>query len=101
MNGNNHVLNGEGNGPIDAAMHALRNLDIGLQVRSYEERSMGGSAGSDAKACAFMEVSAPDSSHACYGAGTDGNIVTASIKALISGVNRLAALEAQKRQAGC
>ncbi|ARU31044.1 2-isopropylmalate synthase [Sulfuriferula sp. AH1] len=89
INGTSHVLTGEGNGPIDAAIHALRSLDIELQVCSYEERSMGDSAGSDAQACAFMEVSAPGRSHACYGAGMDGNIVTASIKALVSGANRL------------
>ena len=83
------ILTGEGNGPIDAAVHALRKLDIILQVRSYEERSMGssGEAG-DAKACAFMEVTQTGTDRECYGVGIDANIVTASIKALISGVNR-------------
>ncbi|NDU92502.1 MAG: 2-isopropylmalate synthase [Ferrovum sp.] len=88
--GEEHVLAGEGNGPIDAAVHALRALDMELQVRSYEERSMGRSgAGGDAQACAFMEVTRPGSSIECFGVGLDTNIVTASIKALVSGVNRL------------
>ena len=85
--GKTHVLTGEGNGPIDAAVHALRKLGITLQVRSYEERSMG--KGGDAKACAFMEVTHNGSERDCYGVGLDANIVTASLKALLSGVNRL------------
>jgi 2-isopropylmalate synthase len=40
----------------------------------------------NARACAFMEVAG--SKGDCYGVGIDANIVTASIKALISGVNR-------------
>jgi 2-isopropylmalate synthase len=85
-----HLLAGEGNGPIDAAVHALRALDMELQVRSYEERSMGQSGkGGDAQACAFMEVTRPGSTIECFGVGLDTNIVTASIKALVSGVNRL------------
>jgi len=82
-----HTLTGEGNGPIDAAVHALSRLGIILQVRSYEERSMG--KGGDAKACAFMEVSQSDGEREYYGVSMDSNIVTASIKALISAVNRL------------
>ena len=91
MNGETHELTGVGNGPIDAAVHALRKLGITLQVRSYEERSMGSSReGGDAKACAFMEVTQTGGDRECYGVGLDANIVTASIKALMSGVNRLA-----------
>ncbi len=89
MNGESHMLIGEGNGPIDAAVHALRKLGVTLQVRSYEERSMG--KGGDAKACAFMEVTQTGNDRECYGVGMDANIVTASIKALMSGVNRLSA----------
>ena len=84
------VLTGEGNGPIDAAVHALRSVGISLQVRSYEERSMGSSGdGGDAKACAFMEVTQSGNERECYGVGIDGNIVTASIRALVSGANRI------------
>jgi len=80
---------GEGNGPIDAAIHALRTLGIDAQVRSYEERSTGVSGnGGDAQACAFIELAAAGQGER-YGVGLDGNIVTASIKAVLSGVNRL------------
>jgi len=82
-----HLLVGEGNGPIDAAVHALQGAGIHVQVRSYEERSM--SASGDASACAFLEIASPDAGGECHGVGIDANIVTASIKALLSGVNRL------------
>ena len=90
IDGRRHLLAGEGNGPIDAAVHALRSVGLVVQVRSYEERSMR-SGGSDASACAFMELTRAGSTSECYGVGVDANIVTASIKALVNGVNRLAA----------
>jgi 2-isopropylmalate synthase len=51
------LLNGEGNGPINAAVNALKCAGINIQVRSYEERSMTpiGEDG-NARACAFMEI---------------------------------------------
>ena len=88
MEGVTRILSGEGNGPIDAAVHALRMAGVAVEVGSYEERSMG--HGGDAQACAFVEVAIPGQSGECHGAGADANIVTASIKALISGANRLA-----------
>jgi 2-isopropylmalate synthase len=93
MNGVTHVLTGMGNGPIDAAVHALHALGITLHIRSYEERSMGGSIeGGNAKACAFLEIAHTGSGgYECYGAGIDTNILCASIRALVSGVNRLEA----------
>jgi len=87
--GTRHLLMGEGNGPIDAAVHALQGAGIHLTVRSFEERSLAPShdAG-EARACAFVELAAPGRGE-CYGVGLDGNIVTASIRAIVSGVNRL------------
>ncbi|KFB68287.1 2-isopropylmalate synthase [Candidatus Accumulibacter vicinus] len=90
IDGRVHLLAGEGNGPIDAAVQALRGAGLVVQVRSYEERSMS-SSGSDASACAFMELTRAGSAGECYGVGIDANIVTASIRALVNGVNRLAA----------
>jgi len=89
--GKRHTLSGAGNGPIDAAVQALLTIGVDVQVRSFEERSTKSSAhGGDAQACAFIELSsdatdAPDR----FGVGLDHNILTASIKALVSGVNRL------------
>ncbi len=97
-----HLLKGEGNGPIDAAVHALRSIGIDIQVRSYEERSIdAGEEAEQAQACAFMEVRSPAANVECYGAGVDTNIVTASIKALISAANRLdGAVDVATKQVG-
>ena len=86
-----HLLVGEGNGPIDAAIHALRGAGIDVQVRSFEERSIAPSEdGGNAQACAFLELTeASGQGGDRYGVGVDSNIVTASIRAIVSGVNRL------------
>ena len=90
VDGITHVVTGEGNGPIDAAIHALRSIGIELQVRAYEERSMGGSAdGGDALACAFVEAARAGGGRECFGVGIDANIVTASIKALTNAASRV------------
>jgi 2-isopropylmalate synthase len=91
IDGTPHTLNGEGNGPINAAVNALKCAGINIQVRSYEERSMlpTGEDG-NTQACAFMEIAGKNSGE-YYGVGVDSNIVTASLKALLSGANRLAA----------
>ena len=85
------TLSGRGNGPIDAAVHALQTLGIHVQVRSFEERSVKASEDAgNAQACAFLElIHSKGSGVERFGVGMDTNIVTASIKALISGVNRL------------
>jgi 2-isopropylmalate synthase len=91
QNGVPQELTGQGNGPIDAAVQALQSIGLAMQVRSYEERSMGsGVSGADAQACAFIELAVADGHAQTYGVGIDSNIVTASLKALLSGVNRLA-----------
>lgn len=87
IDGTAHLLSGEGNGPIDAAIHALRGAGLQVQVRSYEERSMAPSQdGGEARACAFVEMACDGREF--YGVGIDGNIVTASLKAIVSGLNR-------------
>ncbi|MBR0567398.1 2-isopropylmalate synthase [Azoarcus sp. L1K30] len=90
IGGTQHVLAGEGNGPIDAAVHALRTVGIDVQVRSFEERSIAPSDdGGNAQACAFVELTGSDGGKDCYGVGVDNNIVTASVRAIVSGINRL------------
>ncbi|MCB8748048.1 2-isopropylmalate synthase [Rhodoferax sp. U2-2l] len=103
VNGQPMLLTGEGNGPIDAAVHALQGAGIEVQVRSYEERSTRASThAGDAQACAFLELVSAAGGTERYGVGMDTNIVTASVKALLSGVNRLglvAALELESEAA--
>ena len=91
--GNEVILRGEGNGPIDALLHALR---VNAKLQSYEERSMG--EGSDAAAVAFAEVAADEVAGAVFGVGIHPNIVTASILAVLSGLNRIYARSAEDMQ---
>jgi 2-isopropylmalate synthase len=93
-NGQPMICEGRGNGPIAAALDALQ---MPVEVRSYEERSMGHSG--DAQACAFVEVACGNSGRETFGVGIDANIVTASIKALVSGVNRLMTTTALQKAA--
>ena len=99
IDGHRHVLRGSGNGPIDAAVHALRAAGLVVQVRSFEEQSVSASRdGGEARACAFLELAGAGGGER-YGVGMDDNIVTASIRALVSGLNRLGELAREKRAA--
>ncbi|MET0497856.1 MAG: 2-isopropylmalate synthase [Steroidobacteraceae bacterium] len=80
--GQGAVLHGEGNGPIDALVDAL---GFRFDVLSYEEHSIG--TGSDARAVAFVEITT-SARATLFGAGIHENIVTASLLAVLSAVNR-------------
>jgi 2-isopropylmalate synthase len=100
LDGTPQVLTGTGNGPIDAAVNAFQSAGIDIQVRSYEERAMSASGeGANARACAFIEVApATAGGSEFYGAGVDTNIVTASLRAVITGINRLQASVPRRSQ---
>ncbi|WP_084316363.1 2-isopropylmalate synthase [Actinospica robiniae] len=75
----------EGNGPIDAFVNALtQQLDVDLRFLDYAEHAM--SAGGDASAAAYVECAVDGK--VLWGVGVDANIVTASLKAVVSAVNR-------------
>jgi 2-isopropylmalate synthase len=82
--GQRRPLVGVGNGPIDAYVQALKPLDIQVRVLDYAEHAL--SSGGDAQAAAYVECEVGDAT--VWGVGLDANIVTASIKALTSAVNR-------------
>ena len=83
--GVNVAIEGEGNGPIDAYVDALKkDSRKNIKVFSYSEHSVGG--GSDASAIAFVETEV-DGKH-LYGIGQDPNIVSASLIAVTCAVNR-------------
>ena len=86
VDGHRRVVRGVGNGPIDAAIEAL---GVAIRFDGYEERSLGG--GSNAQAVAFVEAATPRGSGSRFGVGVHTNIVTASVMAVISAVNRLGA----------
>jgi 2-isopropylmalate synthase len=79
-------LTGEGNGPIAAFVNAINGLpqDFDVRVLDYHEHAL--SAGGDAIAAAYVECAVGD--QVLWGVGLDANIVTASLKAVISAVNR-------------
>jgi 2-isopropylmalate synthase len=77
-------LVGVGNGPIDAFVQAIEPLGIKARVLDYNEHAL--TSGGDAQAAAYVEVEVGDV--AVWGVGIDANIVSASIKAVTSAINR-------------
>src|SRR4051812_23638697 len=78
------TVSGQGNGPIAAFVDALRTLDVDVRVLDYAEHAM--SAGGDARAAAYVECAVGD--RVLWGVGIDPNIVSASLRAVVSAVNR-------------
>ncbi len=81
------TLAGRGGGPIDAFVHAL-NEGLGVQFRigDYSEHTLG--EGADAEAIAYVQLKS-DAGKSHFGVGRDHDIVTASLRAVVSGLNRL------------
>ena len=73
---------GQGSGPIDAMVKAI---GLPFDVLSYEEHSRG--EGSGAKAVSYIEITTR-SRRTLFGAGMHSNIITASLLAILSAVNR-------------
>jgi 2-isopropylmalate synthase len=86
IDGSRVTVTGEGNGPIDAFVHALRTgLDSTLDVLDYAEHAMG--QGSQATAVAYVETTA-GSGAVRWGVGTDPSTVTASLRAVLNAHER-------------
>lgn len=75
---------GTGNGPISAFIDILAKQGVQLRLLDYVEHTL--SAGGDAQAAAYIELEVNGQN--LWGVGIDGDIATASLKALISAVNR-------------
>jgi 2-isopropylmalate synthase len=86
VNGEVQTLRGEGNGPIAAFVSAINELGFDIRVLDYAEHAL--SSGGDATAAAYVECAVGE--QILWGVGFDANIVTASLKAVISAVNRTA-----------
>ncbi|GAA5081509.1 2-isopropylmalate synthase [Thermocatellispora tengchongensis] len=84
VDGEIREVEGVGNGPISAFCNALKTIGIRVRVLDYTEHAM--SAGSDAKAASYVECEVDGK--VLWGVGIDANTTTASLKALISAVNR-------------
>ena len=86
INGEVRALSGEGTGPIDAFVGALSEATgRSIRVLDYAEHAV--SAGANAQAAAYVELRIDDA-HVVYGVGMDANIVSASISAIVSGLER-------------
>ncbi len=85
VDGDEVVMDGEGGGAVEAFVNALRtHRGLDVRVLDYHEHAIG--AGTDAKAVTYMELKVGDQE--LWGVGMHGDITTASLRAIVSGVNR-------------
>ena len=82
--GHEVTIEGSGNGPIAAFVSAISSLGVDVRVLDYAEHAL--SAGGDATAAAYVECAVGE--RVLWGVGLDANIVIASLKAVVSAVNR-------------
>ncbi|HEX2785785.1 MAG TPA: 2-isopropylmalate synthase [Ilumatobacteraceae bacterium] len=86
VDGSPVTIVGEGNGPIDAFVRALREgVAAELNVLDYAEHAIG--QGSEAHAVAYVETSEPNGM-VLWGVGVDPNIITASLRAVLNAHER-------------
>lgn len=96
VGGEERIVEGEGNGPIDALVTALsQDLGAEVHVRDYHEHAM--SRGEDATAAAYVEADVDG--EVVWGVGIHSSIVTASLRAVVNAVNRAHALRAAQEAA--
>lgn len=80
------VYHGKGNGRLDAVSNALkRHSNLDYTISTYEEHAL--KMGSNSQACAYVAIYGSDG-NTYWGVGIDDDIINASVKALISSVNR-------------
>jgi 2-isopropylmalate synthase len=84
MRGEPRLIEGAGNGPISAFCDALSAVGVQVRVLDYAEHAL--SAGSDAQAAAYVECDVAGTTF--WGVGIDTNTASASMRAVLSAVNR-------------
>jgi len=84
--GEDVTLEGTGNGPLAAFVDAISKVGVDVRVLDYAEHAL--SEGGDATAAAYVECQVGDD--VLWGVGIDPSITTASLKAIVSAVNRAA-----------
>lgn len=86
-NGVARTISGQGNGPLDAFCNALRTSEgLDFILAAYDEHALAG--GSAAQAVAYIRIADGRQSSSFFGAAVDTDIIIASVKAVLSGVNR-------------
>jgi 2-isopropylmalate synthase len=84
--GEDRVISGEGNGPIDAFIQAFkREFGIAVNIADYQEHALG--SGANAAAVCFVEITT-SANGSVFGVGMHHNIVAASLHAIVSAINR-------------
>ena len=87
VDGQERTYEGRGNGPIDALVKILIDqFDVDVRLQDYSEHAVG--SGADTNAAAYVELAVGD--RVVWGAGLHPNITKASLKAVVSAVNRAA-----------
>ena len=87
-NGQEKNISGIGNGPIDSFKKALAASSlINVKIIDYTEHAM--STGSEAKAASYVYMERQDNGNKSFGVGVDSNITRASVKSMMSAINRL------------
>ncbi|MEU6809702.1 2-isopropylmalate synthase [Streptomyces sp. NPDC046831] len=86
VDGEDTVLTGSGNGPISAFFDALQSVGVDVRLLDYQEHTM--SEGASAQAASYIECAIDDK--VLWGIGIDANTTRASLKAVVSAVNRAA-----------
>lgn len=87
VDGQERTYEGRGNGPIDALVKILIDqFDVDVRLQDYSEHAIG--SGADTNAAAYVELAVED--RVVWGAGLHPNITKASLKAVVSAVNRAA-----------
>jgi len=86
LDGHEQTVSGDGNGPVDAFVRALRETyGFDIHVLNYHEHAIG--AGEDASAVSYVQIRV-GADRSLYGVGMDSNIVTATLLAVVSAINR-------------
>ena len=86
--GGERSISGRGNGLLSSILAALRDeFGVQLEIADYSEHAIG--AGSDVNAAAYVECRTPDG-RTVFGIGTDSDVATASVKAILSAANGIA-----------
>jgi 2-isopropylmalate synthase len=80
------ALSGEGNGPLAALVHGFSQAGVPrFEIANYSEHALG--SGEEAAAIAYIQIRLGDG-RSRWGAGVDTNIELASVRAVLSALNR-------------
>lgn len=86
------VMEGVGNGPVDAVKRAIcENLGFDIKILDYSEHAL--QSGSNSKAAAYIHLLDVNTGNVTYGVGESSNITRASVRAIFSAMNRLGLAE--------